>query len=161
MQIDDIDDGVTWVLKMSAVVSKMIDSPTFKCYNFNIVCYFGADICDENNKGGCKMANVGRKLAANIRTYMLETNISLDSFAKHLGYSIKDAWNVIEGKVIIPPVELDKIANLFGTTKSELLNRKSDTLVPDLQYMKEFSNPDNLDRILDLMDEYVELREVM
>lgn len=107
------------------------------------------------------MANVGRKLGVNIRTRMLETNISLDSFAKHLGYSIKDVWNVIEGKIIIPPVELDKIASLLETTKSELINRESDTLVSDLQYMKEFSNPDNLDRILDLMDEYVELREVI
>ena len=65
---------------------------------------------------------------------MLEANISLDSFAKHLGYSIKDVWNVIEGKVIIPPVELEKIAGLLETTKSELINCESDTLVPDLQY---------------------------
>ena len=107
------------------------------------------------------MANVGRKLGVNISTCMLEANISPDSFAKHLGYSIKDVWNVIEGKVIIPPVELDKIASFLKTTKSELINHESDNLVPDLQYMKEFSNPDNLDRILDLMDEYVELREVV
>lgn len=107
------------------------------------------------------MANVGRKLGVNIRTCMLEANISLDSFAKHLGYSIKDVWNVIEGKVMIPPVELDKIAGLLETTKSELVNRESDSLVSDLQYMKEFSNPDHLDQILDLMDEYVELREVI
>ena len=107
------------------------------------------------------MTNVGRKLGVNISTCMLEDNISIDSFAKHLGYSIKDVWNVIEGKVIIPPVELDKIASLLKTTKSELINRESESLVPDLQYMKEFSNPDNLNRILDLMDEYVELREVV
>lgn len=140
---------------------KVIDVAMSKCYNSNVVHCFGQILCDEDNKGGCNMANVGRKLGVNIRTCMLEANISLDSFAKHLGYSIKDVWNVIEGKVIIPPVELDKIASLFETTKSELINRESDTLVPDLQYMKEFSNPDNLDRILDLMDEYVELREVM
>lgn len=107
------------------------------------------------------MANVGRKLGVNISTRMLEADISLDSFAKHLGYSMKDVWNVIEGKVIIPPVELDKIASFLKTTKGELINHESDNLVPDLQYMKEFSNPDNLDRILDLMDEYVELREVL
>jgi len=140
---------------------KVIDAAMSKCYNSSAVNYFGQVLCDEDYKGGCNMANVGRKLGVNIRTCMLEANISLDSFAKHLGYSIKDVWNVIEGKVIIPPVELDKIASLFETTKSELINRESDTLVPDLQYMKEFSNPDNLDRILDLMDEYVELREVM
>ena len=92
---------------------------------------------------------------------MLEANISLDNFAEHLGCSIKDVWNVIEGKVIIPPVELEKIASFLNTTKSELLNRESDSLIPDLQYMKEFSNPDDLDIILDLMDEYVEIKEVV
>ena len=107
------------------------------------------------------MANVGRKLGVNISTRMLEADISLDSFAKHLGYSMKDVWNVIEGKVIIPPVELDKMSSLLKATKSELMNHEPDSLVPELQYMKEFSNPDNLDRILDLMDEYVELREVV
>ena len=117
--------------------------------------------CSEDYKGGCNMANVGRRLGVNISTCMLEANISLDSFAKHLGYSIKDVWNVIEGKVIIPPVELDKMASLLKTTKSELINHESDSLVPDLQYMKEFSHPDNLDKILDLMDEYVELREAI
>ena len=107
------------------------------------------------------MANVRRKLGVNICMRMLEANINPSRFAKYLGYSIKDVWNVIEGKVIIPPVELDKMASLLKTTKSELINHESDSLVPDLQYMKEFSNPDNLDKILDLMDEYVELREAI
>lgn len=107
------------------------------------------------------MANVRRKLGVNIRTCMMEANITPESFAKCFGYSTKDAWNIIEGKVIIPPVELDKIAKFFETTKSELINRESAGLIPELQYMKEFSNPDNLDMILDLMDEYVELREVV
>ena len=117
--------------------------------------------CSEDYKGGCNMANVGRRLGVNISTCMLEANISLDSFAKHLGYSIKDVWNVIEGKVIIPPAELDKMASILKTTKSELMNQEPDSLVPEWQYMKECSNPYNLDRILDLMDEYVELREVL
>ena len=117
--------------------------------------------CSEDYKGGCTMANLGRRLGVNIRMCMLEANISLDSFAKHLGYSIKDVWNVIEGKVIIPPVELAKMASILKTTKRELINHESDRLVPDLQYMKAFSNPDNLDKILDLMDEYVELREAI
>ncbi len=105
------------------------------------------------------MVSIGRKLGLNIRMRMLEVGISPDNFAKHLGYSVKDVWNIIEGKVMVPPVELDKIAKLLGTTKSGLIHCEPDSLEPDLQYMKEFSNPDNLDRILDLVDEYVELRE--
>lgn len=118
-------------------------------------------LCDEDDKGGCNMANVGRKLGVNIHAFMLEANISLDSFARHLGYSIKDAWNIIEGKIIVPPIELERISNFLGTTKDNLLNNRTDSMVLDLQYMKEFSNQDNLDIILDLIDEYVELREAM
>lgn len=105
------------------------------------------------------MANVGRRLGINVRMRILKTNISLDSFARYLGYSMKDVWNIIEGKVIIPPVELDKIASCLGTTKSELLMYEPENSVRTLQYVKEFSNPDHLDRVLDLMNEYVELIE--
>lgn len=107
------------------------------------------------------MASVGRRLGANIRTFMLEANISPDSFAERLGYSVKDVWNIIEGKIIVPPVELDRISDLLGIAKESLFSSQTDNLVPDLQYMKGFSNSENLDKVLDLMDEYVELREVM
>lgn len=107
------------------------------------------------------MANLGRNLGVNIRMCMLESGISLNDFAECLGYSIKDVWNIIDGKVIIPPAELEKIASILKTTKSELINRKSNSLDPDLQYMKEFGNLDNMNIILDLMDEYVELKEVV
>lgn len=112
-------------------------------------------------KGRLIMANAGRKLGANISACMLEADISPESLARYLEYSIRDMWNVIEGKVIVPPFELEKIAGFLGTSKEELISREADNLVPNLQYMKEFTDADNLDRILDLMDEYVELREVI
>lgn len=62
---------------------------------------------------------------------------------------------------MLPPVEIGKIAELFGKTKKELLSYEADKFVPELQYMKQFSNTDNLDKILDLLDDYVELKEVM
>ena len=107
------------------------------------------------------MANLGRKLGVNIMTSMQTSKVDLDSFAEQLGYSVKDVWNIIEGKVVIPPSDLERIASLLGTTKKDLIDRESDSLIPDLQYMKEFSDPENLDKILDLMDEYVELREAI
>lgn len=105
------------------------------------------------------MVNTARKIGINIRRRMLEINLSPDKCAEYLGYSIKDMWNVIEGKVIVPPVELVKIANVLGTTKGNLLNQESENLIPDLSYTKGFSNPDSLDKVLDLIDDYVELRE--
>ena len=39
------------------------------------------------------------------------------------------------------------------------MNYESECKVPELQYLNEFDNPENMDRILDLLGEYVELRE--
>ena len=62
---------------------------------------------------------------------------------------------------MLPPGEIAKVAEALGTTKRELLQYEAEVLVPELQYMKEFSNAENLDLILDLLDEYVELKEAM
>ena len=107
------------------------------------------------------MANVGRKLGVNIFTLMQNSGISREDLAEKLNYTYRDMCSILEGKLMLPPVEIGKIAELFGKTKKELLSYEADKFVPELQYMKEFSNTDNLDKILDLLDDYVELKEVM
>ena len=109
--------------------------------------------------GGLSMANIRRKLGINVFELMQKTGISLESFAEQMGYSIKDTWSIIEGRKFLPPRELERIAKCLGASKSELVNYQTNCKLPELQYMKEFSNPENLDKILDLMDEYVECRE--
>lgn len=107
------------------------------------------------------MANVGRKLGVNIFTLMQNSGISREELAEKLNYTYRDMCRILEGKLMLPPVEIEKIAELFGKTKKELLSYEADKFVPELQYMKQFSNTDNLDKILDLLDDYVELKEVM
>lgn len=107
------------------------------------------------------MANVGRKLGVNIFTLMQNSGISREELAEKLNYTYRDMCRILEGKLMLPPVESGKIAELFGKTKKELLSYEADKFVPELQYMKQFSNTDNLDKILDLLDDYVELKEVM
>ena len=107
------------------------------------------------------MANVGRKLGVNIFTLMQNSGISREDLAEKLNYTYRDMCRILEGKLMLPSVEIGKIAELFGKTKKELLSYEADKFVPELQYMKEFSNTDNLDKILDLLDDYVELKEVM
>jgi transcriptional regulator with XRE-family HTH domain len=107
------------------------------------------------------MANVGRKLGVNIFTLMQNSGISREDLAEKLNYTYRDMCRILEGKLMLPPIEIEKIAELFGKTKKELLSYEADKFVPELQYMKEFSNTDNLDKILDLLDDYVELKEVM
>ena len=105
------------------------------------------------------MANVGRKLGGNIFTLMQNSGISREDLAEKLNYTYRDVCRILEGKLMLSPVEIGKIAELFGKTKKELLQYEADKFVPELQYMKEFSNTDNLDKILDLLDDYVELKE--
>lgn len=107
------------------------------------------------------MTNVGRKLGVNIFTLMQNSGISREDLAEKLNYTYRDMCRILEGKLMLAPVEIGKIAELFGKTKKELLSYEADKFVPELQYMKEFSNTDNLDKILDLLDDYVELKEVM
>lgn len=107
------------------------------------------------------MANVGRELGANIFTLMQDSGISREALAGKLNYTYRDMCRILEGRLMLSPAELGRIAELFGKTKQELLHYKTCKLVPELQYMKEISDTDNLNKILDLLDEYVELREVM
>lgn len=107
------------------------------------------------------MTNVGRKLGVNIYTLMRNSGISREDLAEKLNYTYRDMCRILEGKLMLSPIELEKVAKLFGKTKKELLNFEADRFVPELQYMKEFSNTENLDKILDLLDDYVELREIL
>ena len=56
------------------------------------------------------MANLDRKIAANVYELMQAKKLDVLSFAKQLNYTEKDLRNVIEGKVIIPTACLTKIA---------------------------------------------------
>lgn len=107
------------------------------------------------------MTNTGRKIGVNIFTLMQNAGISREDLAKKLNYSYRDMCRILEGKLMLPPAEVRKIAELFGKTKQELIHYESDRVVPELQYMKEFSDTNNLDKILDLLDEYVDLKEAM
>jgi len=107
------------------------------------------------------MANIGRKLGINIYALMQEANISRKNLAEQLGYSYRDICRLTEGRLLLSPDELARIAEKLNTTKDKIIHYESDNYVPELQYMKEFDNPENLDKVLDLLDEYVALQEAL
>ena len=106
----------------------------------------------------CKL-NFTIKLGATIYILMHNKGLTCEKLAHLLDYSLRNMHRVIEGKVILPPAELDKISKVFGKTKDELINYQLDKDVPELDYIKIFQNANALNKILDLMDEYVELKE--
>ena len=107
------------------------------------------------------MANTRRKIGVNIFALMQNAGISREDLAEKLNYSYRDICRILEGRLMLPPAELKKIAGFFGITKQELIHYEADRFVPELQYMKEFGDTNNLDKILDLLDEYIDLREAM
>lgn len=107
------------------------------------------------------MANVGRKLGVNIFTLMQNSGISREELAEKLNYTYRHMCRILEGKFMLPLLEIGKIAELLGKTKKELFSYKADKFFPELQYMKQFSDTYNLFKILELLDDYVELKEVM
>ena len=79
------------------------------------------------------MANTGRKIGVNIFTLMQNAGLSREELATKLSYSYRDMCRILEGKLMLPPVEVKK----------------------------EVSDTKNLEKILDLLDEYVDLKEAM
>lgn len=67
------------------------------------------------------MANVGRKLGVNIFTLMQNSGISREELAEKLNYTYRDMCRILEGKFMLPLLEIGKIAELLGKTKKNCL----------------------------------------
>ena len=106
------------------------------------------------------LKSVMRKIGFNIYMFMQDAGLEPEDFAVKLNYSFRDVCRIIDGRVFLPPVELERIAKVLGTTKAELVCHEAEEHVPsESLYTKKFTNPDNLNMVLDLMDEYVDLVE--
>lgn len=67
------------------------------------------------------MANIGRKLGVNIFTLMQNSGISREDLAVKLNYTYRDMCRILEGRVMLSPVEIEKIAGALGKTKKSCL----------------------------------------
>ncbi len=105
------------------------------------------------------MANFGRRLGYNIDQLMLKEGIQSWEVAEKLNCSEKDVWSILEGKTVVIPEVMEAIAKLLKTRVEDLLHFESEFSIPNLECSESFKYPDNQDKILDLIDEYVELVE--
>lgn len=78
------------------------------------------------------MAKMSRKIGISIYELMQKAGIARDSFAEQMEYTEKQLYDVVEGKKVLPPSEMGKIATILGITKAELINYHVDSLVPEL-----------------------------
>lgn len=107
------------------------------------------------------MAGFVRQLGANIYTLMRKQNMAVPSLAEKTGLSMRDVYRAIEGKLLLSPDALQSIASALETTPERLTSETISEGIPELEYMKAFKQPENLDKVLDILDDYVELKEAM
>lgn len=104
--------------------------------------------------------NFSRKLGITICVLMNSNGMTREELACILKYSYRDICRIIDGRLMLSPTELKKIANVFGMTKEELIRYGLSDNISEFKYMNEFENPDSLNKIFNLMDDYVELIEL-
>ena len=61
-------------------------------------------------------------LRTSIYELMKKNKMTCQAFGDALGYPITDVDRILFGEMLLPPAEIERIANLFGMTKSELLH---------------------------------------
>ena len=65
--------------------------------------------------------NLIEDIRKSIYELMKKNKMTCQEFGDALGYPITDVDRILFGEVLLPPVEIERIANLFGMTKRELL----------------------------------------
>ena len=92
---------------------------------------------------------------------IVKNNLSIEDAAQRIGFSIRDINRFIDGRLFLAPTEIERISQLFDTTLEELMSFQPDSscLLPRLEYNKKFSSEEHLYQIVDLLYEYIELKE--
>lgn len=109
---------------------------------------------------GDSYKNFSKKLGSTIYALMYSNGMSYEELARLLNYSYRDICRIIDGRLMLSPTELKKIADVFDMTKEELIRYELSDNISEFKYMNEFENPDSLNKIFNLMDDYVELIEL-
>jgi len=60
-------------------------------------------------------------LRKSIYELIKKNNMTCQEFGDALGYSVSDVDRILFGEVLLPPEELERIAELFGITMRELI----------------------------------------
>ena len=103
--------------------------------------------------------NLIENLRLSIYELMRKNNMTCQEFGDVLGYSITDVDNILFGEVLLPPVEIEKIAQLFGITKQELMSYRNinDSTKINIEIMTE--NPNMYINLKKLVERFVEIDE--
>lgn len=106
--------------------------------------------------------NISRIIGNNISLELKNKSIELSLFAEKIGFSLAEAHRLVEGRMFVPPFQLNKIANALEITREQLLeDRGMEQYNLLVHNFREFKNPENQELILDLFDMYADLAEAL
>lgn len=96
------------------------------------------------------------KIGSFIKLKMMEQNKSIQSLAEESGYSTKDIGKILDGRLFLSPKQIEEIAGILDLDINEMINCID---VDSIEYVGEFTNEENKDKLLDYIDRYVDLKE--
>jgi hypothetical protein len=104
------------------------------------------------------MASNLRLLGNNIKCMADKNKLDAEELAGVCGLTLSDIHRVFEGRLVLTPIQISNIASTLGCTINQLLDRP-EGFVSYGECMGEFKNPDNEDKILNIIDDYIDLKE--
>lgn len=108
------------------------------------------------------MVNKSRVFGQNMHYYMKSKNISLDTLAQKLNYTVLEIKKIFDARLFIDKDEKEDIAKALGVSIDDLMDA-SKKLPHDvtnlIEYRGDFSNEENKEKILDLFDMYCDIQE--
>lgn len=105
--------------------------------------------------------NLARNIGFHLQALLKEKDIAIQTFSKDLDFPLKEMYFILEGRKILPPFLLKEFADYFEVNPEYFLNPYTkEESIPEHTYLFQFSNPKHIDEILDLIDDYADLKEM-
>lgn len=106
--------------------------------------------------------NSSRIIGNNVNLELKAQSLDLTEFGKRVGFSLADVRKLIEGRLFLPPLQLKKIADALGITRDQLIEDRGMSEYNSLIHnFREFKNESNQGLVLDLIDMYADLAEIL
>lgn len=111
---------------------------------------------------GGNVMDKARMLGHNIALIMKEKNIDANHLAEQTGFKSVELIKMLDARIVLMPKVIEKVAAALKVNPSEFFKkRESNEYKCFAECMTDFDNPDNMDKILDIIDAYCDLKEVL
>ena len=105
------------------------------------------------------MSKMTRILGKNIELAVNRKYVNIEDFKKDVNIVERDVYRLFEGRLLLAPDKIKEISRLTETPVSELLDMDKDYFF--VEPHGEFINRENEHKILDFIDDYIDLVEAV